>query len=296
MLSISYDRHSLQDGAGAQLQRIIGIYAIARFFRIGYIHNPLDEILVHPGDDVYDDESYSEFKSEINSLIPFPSSHTLSRIDKKVKIRNLGVKEFIKYWLRYRFSKKHLHIEILHPYHVLDRFPFVMESFRKSNLFSVPQQHKRISLHVRQSGTDNSFVLEGEKQTRNLPLSYYVKSLEYLENLYGREYIQSCEMLIVTDEPESNLEFVPFKGQAQLWSAVGYPIDTNGIRFENGNLVKEIVARFPQATILRGGRPAKSIELLAGSEFLVMSRSSFSVVAKLLSASSKVISPPSFNS
>ena len=295
MLSISYDSHSFQDGAGAQLQRILGIYAIARFFRIGYIHNPLDEILVHPGDGVCDNESYSEFKTEINSLIPFPSSSALARIDKKIKIRHLGSKELIKYWVRYRFSKKHLHLEVLHPYHVLDRFPIVMQNFRKSNLFSVPRQHKRICLHVRAGGTNSSFVMKGEKQTRNLPSSYYIKSLEHLQERYGREYFQSCQILIVTDEPESKLQFVPFKDQAKLWSEAGYPIDTNGIEFETRGLVKEIVERFPQATILRGGRPAKSIELLASSEFLVMSRSSFSVVAKLLSTSSEVISPPGFH-
>lgn len=294
MLSISYDSKTLQDGAGAQLQRIIGIYAISRFFRIGYVHNALDEILVHPGDGVRDKESYRDFKTEINRLVPFQSSLALNKLDEKIRIHHLGVKEFLYYFFRFRFSNKHIHLEVLQPDHLLNRFPIILKKFRKSNLLSVPQQRKRISVHVRQSGTDSTFVLKGEKRSRNLPPEYYIQSLEQIQNELGRDYFQSCQLLIITDEPESSLEFAPFEGQNHLWSDAGYSIDTNGIKFENGKLTKEIIERFPHAKVLRGGRPAKSIELLASSEFLVMSRSSFSVVARLLSKNCKVICPPNY--
>ena len=41
---LTYDNEHLQDGAGAQLQRIIGTIAITRHEAVGYIHSPVIQL------------------------------------------------------------------------------------------------------------------------------------------------------------------------------------------------------------------------------------------------------------
>ena len=41
MLYLTYDNVAHTDGAGAQLQRIVSIYLISKFYNIGYVHQPI---------------------------------------------------------------------------------------------------------------------------------------------------------------------------------------------------------------------------------------------------------------
>jgi hypothetical protein len=292
MLSISYDNESLQDGAGAQLQRVIGVYALSQFFRIGYIHNPLAEILVHPADGVNNERDYFFYKKEINELIDFESSAPAQKIDQSIWVRHLGVKQFFYYLTRYRFSKIHLHLIILHPYHLLDRFPGILKKFKRINPNSLSPLSPCIAIHVRQSGPTDEFVLRGEKKTRNLPGDYYIAKLEEMRALLGDQKFYSHKLVIVTDEPDVNLKFTSYHGQEILWEGAGYPLEDGSFRVYDGRKSLQIQQLFPHGEIHRGGSPAQAIKTLGGSDFLVMSRSSLSEVAYLLSRTCKGIVPP----
>ena len=43
-IALTYDNDKLKDGAGAQLQRVYGIYALSRYFHVPYVHTPLKEV------------------------------------------------------------------------------------------------------------------------------------------------------------------------------------------------------------------------------------------------------------
>lgn len=294
MLSISYDSESLQDGAGAQLQRVIGVYAISQFFRIGYIHNPLVEILVHPADGVNSVEDYDLYRDEINELINFESSALTTNIDQSIKVAHLGVKQFFFYLIRYKFSKVHLHLIVLHPYHLLDRFPRILKEFKRKNPKPLSQFSNCIAIHVRQSGPTDEFVLRGEKKTRNLPSDYYIAKLEEIRASLGDQEFYSHRLVVVTDELDANLRFTAYGGQEILWESAGYPLEGRGFRVHDGRKSLQIKELFPHGEIHRGGSPAQAIKTLGGSDFLIMSRSSLSVVAYLLSRKCKGIAPPDF--
>jgi hypothetical protein len=294
MLSISYDSESLQDGAGAQLQRVIGVYSLSQYFRIGYIHNPLAEILVHPADGVNNEEDYFYYKTEINELIDFESSAQTKKIDQSIEIRHLGVKQFFYYLIRYRFSKIHVHLIVLHPYHLLDRFPRILDKFKRKNPNPLSSFSPCIAIHVRQSGPTDEFVLRGEKKTRNLPGDYYIAKLEEIRALLGDQMFYSHRLMIVTDELDVNLKFTSYNGQEILWEGAGYPLEDSSFRVHDGRKSLQIQQLFPHGEIHRGGSPAQAIRTLGGSDFLVMSRSSLSEVACLLSPTCKGIAPPEF--
>src|SRR5208282_312406 len=43
-IALTYANDKATDGAGAQLQRVYGIYALSRYFHVPYVHSPLKEI------------------------------------------------------------------------------------------------------------------------------------------------------------------------------------------------------------------------------------------------------------
>lgn len=294
MLSISYDNVTLQDGAGAQLQRVIGIFGISKYFHIKYIHNPLAEILVHAGDQVKSESEYLIYKNEINALIPFPSSPRMKSVDRTISIKHLGTKQLLKYLVRYTISSQHINLKVLQPDHIVNRFPGVYKRFRKfQKIFSSEQDHI-ISVHVRQSGTDSNFILKGESNTRNLPAEYYVEQLKLIRAQIGEINFNNFKILIVTDEPEHITYFNPFGNQIGVWQDAGYPLDQNGFMINPGDVTRQILNHFPNSRVFRGGNPAEAIKVLASGKYLLMSRSSLSVVAGLLSKNSKIIFPPNF--
>src|SRR5271166_49768 len=43
-IALTYANDKMTDGAGSQLLRIYGIYAVARYFHVPYVHTPLKQI------------------------------------------------------------------------------------------------------------------------------------------------------------------------------------------------------------------------------------------------------------
>lgn len=294
MLSVSYDGKTLPDGAGAQLQRIIGIYALARFFRLGYRHTGLKEVMVHPNDGVETAEHYRNYLEDINKLIPYENMRMSKKPDLSLKIKHLGVRQFLRLYFRYRFSNQHIHLEILQPDHVINKFPFIFRYFRIVNPSKISKVSGRITIHVRQSGPDATFILKGEKFTRNLPADYYLQGLYHIKELVGQTEFDKTEIHIVTDEPNTKMKFVPFSNQTDLWELAGYPLNQNSIEFEGGSITDYILGVFPNAVVSRGGSPSAAIKLLASGEYLIMSRSSLSFVSAVLSSSVLRIKPTGY--
>lgn len=292
LLSITYDNCALQDGAGAQLQRIIGIYAISKFFRINYIHAPLKEVLVHPNDGVTSDSQYSTLLQELNELVKFESSRRDFSIDEEVCVNHLGTKQFLFFLLRYRFSTRHLNLVVLQPYLLLNRFPRILAKFKKEYDWGIDLEEKLICVHIRQSGPDSSFILKGEGQSRNLTSEYYLEKIGSLRRTMSNSEFDSLKILIVTDEPQEEFNFKPYVGQEKVWNDAGYPLKSEGIRFRAGSTVNEIKKHFPNCEIQYGGSPVRAIKTLASGEYLVMSRSSLSHVAGLVTRTRNILSPP----
>jgi len=294
LLSITYDNCALQDGAGAQLQRIIGIYAISKFFRIDYIHSPLKEVLVHPNDGVGSDSEYSSLLKELNELVKFDSSRREFSIDEEVYVNHLGTKQFLFFLLRYKFSAKHLNLVVLQPYHLLNRIPRILARFKKYYDWGIDLEEKLVCVHVRQSGPDSSFILKGEMQSRNLPLEYYLEKIGSLRRTMSDKEFNSLKILLVTDEPQEDFKFNPYQGQEKVWNSAGYLFQPEGIYFRAGSTVSEIKKHFPNSEVQHGGSPARAIKTLASGEYLIMSRSSLSNVARLISRTRNIFPPPVF--
>jgi hypothetical protein len=78
-LCLAYDALSLQDGAGAQTQRILAIESLSSFLNVGYHHKKILDIDSNYGDGLNDSNSKKEFVSQLNQYLNFSDfacSHT----------------------------------------------------------------------------------------------------------------------------------------------------------------------------------------------------------------------------
>jgi hypothetical protein len=73
MIGLTYANDKLTDGAGAQLQRIYGIYAVARFLRVAYIHSPLKKIGYQGLEALENNASSIGYEEKYNRLINIAS-------------------------------------------------------------------------------------------------------------------------------------------------------------------------------------------------------------------------------
>ena len=86
---LSYDSKSNEDGTGAQLARILGVYAVSREFRLGYIHSPISNLLSHPLDPFQNDIQKAEYLERLNLLFAIKSTTHLNS-PKIIKRRSLN--------------------------------------------------------------------------------------------------------------------------------------------------------------------------------------------------------------
>lgn len=70
-LCLAYDALSLQDGAGAQIQRILAIESLSSFLNIGYNHKEILDIDSNYGDGLNDSNSKKEFVKQLNAYLNF---------------------------------------------------------------------------------------------------------------------------------------------------------------------------------------------------------------------------------
>lgn len=128
-LYITYDDKKIRDGFGAQGLRIVGIFAVAKFFRLRYLHQGISEI----GDKVElvgvtgDDSKYSSVLRDMNRYISFPSSHAarLSDTNIEIEIHNLGFRILFQYILLSLIKPNRYVLKVCLPFGVVDRIPWI---------------------------------------------------------------------------------------------------------------------------------------------------------------------------
>ena len=67
-LGVTYANDKFIDGAGAQLQRIYGIYAIARFLNLEYVHSPINTLHYEGLADIENGSCNQDIESKYNNI------------------------------------------------------------------------------------------------------------------------------------------------------------------------------------------------------------------------------------
>ena len=70
---LTYDNLAKQDGAGAQLQRIFGVYSISMKLRIPYFHSKILETIEERAHNAESADDLMEFLDQVNRNFELPS-------------------------------------------------------------------------------------------------------------------------------------------------------------------------------------------------------------------------------
>jgi len=135
-LYISYDDKKIRDGFGAQGLRIVGIFSVAKFFNLKYLHQGISEIdnkveLLGVGGD---ESRYSSVLKEMNRYVSFPS-HLDTKVGNtpiEIKIHNLGFRKLFKYILLSLIRPNRYLLKVCLPFGIVDRFPWIYLFCRSS--------------------------------------------------------------------------------------------------------------------------------------------------------------------
>lgn len=293
-ISITFDSSHAVDGTGAQLQRLISVYALAEYFGFRYLHSEIKQVSVHAFDPFQTNELYEEYLVEINNFIQL---NRISNHDQDAATFTRIQAFFWKFMIlliRNRFQNKPLRLALLDPYEITDFRPQILESIRgRVSLATreVPHfAHRSIAIHYRQ-GVGGFALYPGQNVPRETPLIQFEQVLSSIVGEVAPNSINS--IIVLTDAPQDVTQYRPPAHQQSLWE--GTPGYSNGMITIQPIDFSKLSTKFDLPIhVLRGGNPLDAIYVMAQADFLLMSKSSLSYLGGIFNDFGTVYFPKEF--
>jgi len=284
---ITYDNIKKQDGVGAQLQRIFGIYSISQKFRLGYIHSPIINTAEELAHNISSESELNDLLNQVNSTYVFPSSKRIE-FDEVIYIHNITSKILAIIFMKSVLQRRRFLLKVCLPFGIMDKHPDWYEysgsymRSKRSNKENYAQ--KKIVVHVRYGYKP----IKGKNVAsapRFLPLSYYPQALK---NLLKRENLSiDSKILIHTDIPNWSGQWKPFQeSKLSELSAIGYEVNEDVLSFEGIDLKSRYFSDFTNVEVKYCAPLLETLDDLIAADVLLMSRSSFSYVAGIINSKS----------
>jgi hypothetical protein len=290
-LVLTYDNEAMIDGAGAQLQRIYGTYAISRLLGVSYLHSPLAKVGYQGLSALQANAADPDYHHVFNKVFSLPSDVDPSASAvagmPTLRLPNISLKEAEELiaWTGGRDAGRPTLGRLAMPYGIADQFPDSYGACRQQSPFTAPARDGRplrVALHVRRG---EQIVLDAD---RMLPNRYYVgvarRVADALETL-GLEY----EIELWTEVPTGDFVVGLYDHGINGRLAEPFAVRAEMYGLEEFNELPNLVHRI-------NGRAIDCLEGLATADVLVMSRSSFSYVAAILNRSGVVLYHPFWHS
>lgn len=210
---LTYDNESQLDGLGAQGLRIVGIYSLAKVFRLKYYHSPIKDIVEEFSHRFESDDSILKLIDRFNHLLEFPSFPLSKGMSTRyIHLKNPTLYELIKTIMCNLLRRENVVIRILFPFKILDKYVFMYTpgiKFLRANknvLFDLSSE-KLIVIHARFGYGWKYSNQKYSSKRRILPFSYYSKAIEKL--LKAISDLDNYKLLIHTDLSKENILWSP---------------------------------------------------------------------------------------
>jgi hypothetical protein len=282
-IALTYANDKMMDGAGAQLQRIYGIYSVSRYLGLPYIHSPLIKIGYQGLSALEENHRSLEIESRYNRIFDIRSDITLpeSYITHEMYGVDHELIEELKNKIKHT-DEFHL-LRIVVPYAIADNVPDIYNVVKwivpfeptKSRVF-------RVAIHVRRG---ELFVVDSD---RMLPNSYYLSTaMAVTESLQevGIQFV--CELY--TEVPSKPFLVTPGHHGIENRISEGVMVDPKMNAIEEFDVI-------PNLSKLHNIDPIETLRGMATADLLIMSRSSFSYVGAILNPNGAVIYHPFWHS
>ena len=293
-ITLTYNADENDDGTGAQIQRILGIYSVSRKYGFNYLHTPVKNLLIFPLDSSQDPHEIEKYLKRMNDYFKLPTDDSL-QFDKITSKSTISVGYLRRLKLQMHFGKpKRILVRVSNPNLIVDTYPDILR-FAVSDLIqpSVMNLMAKVSIILHIRGTvQKDLIIKGEVEPRSLPVSYYKDKLRDILALIDADL--EYEIKVFTDTPKRSLSFEPRPQDIETWNKSGHSIVDGKIQVDGLDLEKDFQDFGSEIEFIYGGDPLDAIIQMSRADYFVMSRSSFSYIAAILNPNGIIYCPPKF--
>ncbi|MEZ6035756.1 MAG: hypothetical protein R3C17_21875 [Planctomycetaceae bacterium] len=287
MLYLGYCNTRLTDGAGAQIQRILGIYAISRLLGYGYVHFGLSRIGYQGLSALEHDQEIQHLEEMYNTLISLPSDHSreIAHFGDRVFVEfNPDRSTIMGYKERSSAIQRDILLQIVLPFTASDEYPSCYGAVNgligpqtalrlnsmfprmKAARFDLRQDEPVvIGIHVRRG---ELFAVDSH---RMLPNAYYITIALELSQLL-KDLGMAYRFDVYAEVPDSPFEVHPRSHGINHRIKGSVRISVEQFRLWEFDIIPELRFRVNEHQI-------STLYNLANCDILIGSRSSFSYVA-----------------
>jgi hypothetical protein len=282
-LVLTYDSAAMTDGVGAQLQRIYGIYSVARLLGAAYLHSAIERVDYQGLAALERNVGNPDFHREFNEVFQIDSAVSPTEEFDRVHTGNISIDLIQRLVRRFDNSEtrgRRILLCTAVPFGIADAFPDCYRVCKEVSPFKAsPRETRplRVVVHVRRG---ELFVVATD---RMLPNDYYITAaLEVAQVLEALRLDYQLELW--TEVPRNDLVVAPDQHGMAGRLAEPAVISPAMSRLEDFDVLPYLVRRI-------NGEALDSLRAFATADILVMSRSSFSYVGAILNQTGIVLYP-----
>ena len=303
MISIKFNADLHTDGLGAQLQRQVATFCLARYLKVNFLPSEIRSLDFNPGDGITDKETQDKLLALVNTKLNLDklSNHDLGKIT-NIKLVKAPTKLWkLKVWFAamkvYKsLSPTNLTFILDDPYlYVNQNVNLYKKSkyfdFKLDNPFSDISKNFNVAIHIPRAKVSPTSLPE-----RYQPTIWYVNTLDRCLELIGMER-KFVNLYIHTDAPLGPTDWTHSDKSSpesqEYWRRAGI-VDENGRMKLNFEDFRSSFSGFLSVEIIRDVSPIVAWENISHCDVFILGKSSFSFMAALLNRNGIKISPRFF--
>lgn len=287
------------DGAGAQVQRVMAIYGVAKNLGLSYLHSPIMHFGPNPGDSFSTPADRDNFLVELNDFLTLPSS-PVSRLRLFFSIGRPPryiYRSLPRFHRLLKLLKISLILRLENPYGYVDRYP---DAYGHASALlhprlpetRIPREHFVVDVHIRRT-LNPPLDIYGRPYERHLETEWYLFVLEQVKATVSWSNKPLLIRVHTDRDPSSGTWNLPEdtpQGSIELWNSVGALQADNSIRYDAEDF-QTTFEGIGKVEVLTNIDPIEAWATMASADLLVTGPSSFSFVGGLVRFKRPTISP-----
>ena len=278
-LAVTYDQHGASDGVGAQVQRIYGLYALARALGIKYVHTPLERVEYQGFIQMLTRNNDPYFVERYNTFFTLPSDDFDLAGCERITIHNLDLATVERYRAQAATGRSILLVTLL-PFAYTDAHP---AAYRALHEVSPYRDHRpagpiRVCIHLRRG--DNL----PDSRRRWLPNSYYLRVCDQILAAL-RQHGAPYTLRLHSELPTRRYALYPNSPGLYFEPEQPLTIDPADYALEDFDVL-------PGLEMVFNAEPLDALRDFATADVLILSASSFGYLGGMLNPHGVVVFAP----
>lgn len=279
-LAVTYDQHGASDGVGAQVQRIYGLYALARSLGIKYVHTPLERVEYQGFIALLNRSLDPNFVERYNTFFTLPSDDFDLEGCERIKIHNLNLATVERYRAQAVATGRSILLQTLLPFAYTDVYPAAYKTLHEVSPYRDYQPSGAISVCIHMRRGDNL----PDSRRRWLPNSYYLRVCEQILKVLDEQGVPYT-MRLHSEMPTRRYALYPLS--PGLYFDPEQPVTIDPVDY-----ALEDFDALPNLEMVFNAEPLDALRDFATADVLILSASSFGYLGGMLNPHGVVVFAP----